>query len=110
MLTTILLSLILLFLTLLSTSFHLTNLSLLLLLIVVIFRRQHLVYLISLEALLLFFYTPLGLGWSLLLVTIFVGLFKVGQENIFPGRKFSSFLIAVVLVFLWELFSATLMV
>jgi hypothetical protein len=108
MFTTILLSLSLIILTLLSTSFHLTNLGLLFLLIIFIFRRKHLFYLMVFEALILFFFTPIRLGLSLLLIATFVGLLKVGEENIFPGRKFSSFLIALVLVVLWELVNATL--
>lgn len=107
---TFLIVLILSFLTLISTSFHLTNISLLFLLIVLIFRRRHFVYLIVFEAIILFIFTPLGLGLSLLLITVLVALFKIGQENIFPGRNLSSFITALVLVFVWELFSATMLV
>lgn len=106
MFVTIFLILILLFLTLLSTSFHLTNLSLVFLLGVLIFRKKHFGYLVLAEAIFLSLFTALGLGTSLLLITLIVWLFLMGEENIFPGRKRSSLVVVVAMMVVWEVSSS----
>ena len=103
MLTTITLSLILTLLTLLTTTFHLPNLSLFFLLVIWIFRTKDFTFLVVVEALLFFLFGYLSLAVSLLLLTIMVSLYLLGRENILPGRKTGSFLLAFSMVVIWEL-------
>ena len=100
---TLLLSLALLFLTLLTTTFHLPNLSLFFLLVIWLFRTKDFALLVVVEAVLFFLFGYLSLGTSLLLLTIMVGLYLLGRENILPGRKTGSFLLAFTMVVVWEI-------
>lgn len=103
MLITITLSLILTTLTLLSTTFHLPNLSLFFLLVIWIFRTEDFALLVVVESILFFLFGYLSLGLSLILLTIIVSLYLLGRENILPGRKTGSFLLAFTMVVVWEI-------
>jgi len=105
MLTTISLTLTQLFLTLLSTSFHLPNLSLLFLLVVFIFRPRAFVGLLSFTALLTYLFGHTSFGLSLILLSL-IGLgFIWGKENIFPERKSVGVFLALGMVVVWEVAS-----
>lgn len=99
---TIILSFFLTLLTLLSTSFHLPNLSLFFLLLIFSFRQKHFGWLVILESLVISIFGHISLGLSLLVVTILVGLFSIGRENILPGRRSGSLILAVCLIIVWE--------
>lgn len=103
MLINIILSFFLTLLTLLSTTFHLPNLSLFFLLVIWIFRTEDFAWLVVVEASLFFLFGYLSLGMSLLLLTIIVALYLLGRENIMPGRKTGSFLLAFTMVVVWEI-------
>jgi hypothetical protein len=102
MFVTIILSLLLIGLTLLSTTFHLPHLSLLALLVILIFRQKGFVWLLSFEAFITYLFGHISLGVSLLLITAIVGVYLWSRENIFPGQKVSSLFLALAMVAVWE--------
>jgi hypothetical protein len=103
MLTTFLLTLVTVFLTLLTTTFHLPNLGLVFLLLLPIWRKDHYGFLVVVASVSLSLFGQLNLGVSLILVSLIVFGFQYLRENIFPGKLLSSLILALLMLGVWEI-------